>query len=257
MKVLITGAGSGIGLLTALVLAERHHYVYLATHTQKEADKVKKLIHAMHYDNADVIKADITISKDCDFLMKIPFDCLINNAAQTIGGSVLNADIEQMRRVYEVNLFSSFSLVQKAYQKFKENHRGRIVIMSSLTALAPVPFLGIYSSSKAAISSLVTTLRNENKFLDDNISFTLIEPGMYHTGFNQYMISYILDDQVFKNNNYDIYKLESAFFQIFEKRKLTSIVSKIVKAVEDKNPKKVYRAPFLQSLFCKLYNIIK
>lgn len=257
MKVLITGAGSGIGLLTALTLAQRHHLVYLTTHTEEEAKRIKKLVKHMHYDNVEVMKADITSEEDCNRILNLNFNCLINNAAFGTGGSVLDADIEKMRSLYETNLFSSFSLLQKAYKKFQEKEEGRIIVMSSLTALFPVPFLGVYSSSKAAISSLVTSLQNENKLLQNNIDFVLIEPGMYHTGFNQYMMSHILDDQIFEQMDQSIYNVEDKLFRFFEKHKLTSIVTKIIKAVEEEEPKAVYRAPFLHSCFCKVYNTFK
>ena len=129
--------------------------------------------------------------------------------------------------------------------------------MSSLTALVPVPFLGVYSSSKAAISSLTSSLRKENMLLNNNIDIILIEPGMFHTGFNQYMLSHILDDQVFKEVNEEIYQVEGALFRLIEKNKLTSIVVKIIKAVEEENPKIVYRTPLSHSLFCRIYSAFK
>lgn len=257
MKVLITGAGSGIGLLTALTLAERHHFVYLTTHTKEEAKRIQRLVEDLNYSNIEVLKADITSKEDHKKLLQLNYDCFISNAAFTTGGSVLDANIENMRQVYEVNLFSSLSFLQKTYQKFEKTKKGRIIVISSLVALAPIPFLGIYSSSKAALSSLTTSLRNESILLDNSIKFVLIEPGMYHTGFNQYMLSHILDDQIFSDLDEDIYKIESTLFQILEKSNLTSIVTKIVKAVEDCEPKRVYRAPMLHALLCRTYNLFR
>lgn len=257
MKILITGAANGIGLLTALTLANRYHIVYLSVHTKKEELRIKQLVKNMHYSNIEVLQADITNEDDCNRLLKLPFDCLINNAAYGLGGSVLSTDIDKMRALYEVNVFSSFSLLQKAYKKLKQNNEGRIIIMSSLTALFPVPFLSVYSSSKASISSLVKSIQNETKLLEDNIKFILIEPGMYHTGFNQYMLSHILDDKVFSDISQSIYKVESSLFLLFEKYNLTSIVIKIIKSVEFEQPKSVYRAPLFQTLACKLYNSLK
>lgn len=257
MKVLITGAGSGIGLLTALTLAEHHHFVYLTTHTKEEAKKIRSLVEDLNYSNVEVLKADVTSKEDHKKLLQLNYDCLINNAAFTTGGSVLDANIENMRQVYEVNLFSSLSLLQKTYQKFVKTKKGKIIIISSLAALAPIPFLGIYSSSKAALSSLATSLRSESILLDNSIDFVLVEPGLYHTGFNQYMLSHVLDDQVFTDFDEDIYKIETAFFQILEKNNLTSIVTKIVKAVEDDKPKRVYRAPILHTLLCRIYSLFR
>ena len=60
--------------------------------------------------------------------------------------------------------------------------------MSSLIGLMPLKFLGVYSATKASIIHLTTTLKEELKLLDTNIKVVLIEPGMYHTGFNQVML---------------------------------------------------------------------
>ena len=66
--------------------------------------------------------------------------------------------------------------------------KGKIFITSSLIGMFPLPFLGVYSSSKAAISQLVKTLQQEERVFRHNISFCLIEPWAYSTGFNQTMI---------------------------------------------------------------------
>ena len=50
---------------------------------------------------------------------------------------------------------------------------------------------------------------------------------------------------------------EQFIFKFFEKRRLDSIVIKIVRAIEDKNTKRVYKAPFIQSKLAKIYSIFK
>lgn len=257
MKVLITGASGGIGLLTAITLANRHHLVYLTVHKEEEKERIRRLVDQLKFSNIEVLCIDITSKEDRNKLLNLNFDCLINNAASAMGGSVLGSNFEKVRDLYEVNVFSSFELIQKVYKKFRKNKRGRIIVLSSLAAYFPVPFLGVYSSSKASIRSLVTSLQIEEKLLDNSISFILIEPGLYHTGFNQYMLSYIPDDKVFTNLREQIYKIEDALVTILEKKNLTSIVTKIILAVEEENPKSVYRAPFLQALFCKIYSIFR
>lgn len=51
MKVLITGASGGIGLLTAITLANRHHLVYLTVHKEEEKERIKKLIERLKFSN--------------------------------------------------------------------------------------------------------------------------------------------------------------------------------------------------------------
>ena len=131
-------------------------------------------------------------------------------------------------------------------------------MMSSLAGEVTIPFLGVYSATKASINSLVRSLKLELKILGSNVDITLIEPGLYHTGFNNYVIdSKYNNDKYFKDVKDILYNLEHAFLFLTEKNNLDSIVIQIVRAVEDKKLKRVYKAPFFQSLFVKIFSFFK
>ena len=66
-----------------------------------------------------------------------------------------------------------------------DKDKGRIIVMSSMAANMPLPFMGIYSATKAAISNLTKSLQKELFFIGTNAKVILIDPGLYHTGFNQ------------------------------------------------------------------------
>lgn len=125
----------------------------------------------------------------------------------------------------------------------------------------PLKFLGVYSATKASIIHLTTTLKEELKLLNKNIKVVLIEPGMYHTGFNQVMLEnkydWMSQKSYFKDELDLIRKKENFFFNLFEKKNLNSIVSKIEKTVVIDNPKFIYRAPLLQVIGAKLYQLFK
>ena len=124
--------------------------------------------------------------------------------------------------------------------------------------MLPFPYLGFYTSSKAAISLLTFTIRKELKILNPNISVSLIEPGAYHTGFNQVMIDkkgkLLWKEEEIEEQS--ITRLQRNLFAIIEKKKFSSIVKKIVKEVEKENPKFKIRAPILQIVGTKLYLLI-
>ena len=92
-----------------------------------------------------------------------------------------------------------------------------------------------------------------------NIPIILIEPGLYHTGFNQYMLNNKYDwmdqESFFKNQLENIQKLEKIPFQILEKKKMNSVVRTMQKALLDKHPARIYRTPFFQALGAKMYQI--
>ena len=148
MKILITGAKGGIGYLTALTLAEKGHKVYLTCHTNKQLKKVKEKIGKQK--NITVLKLDITSEKDRLRVLDLDIDCLFNNAAVALGGSIIEADMDYVRENFEVNVFSSFRLLQIVLRKMIEKNKGRIIVMSSLASMFPIPFSGVYSATKFA-----------------------------------------------------------------------------------------------------------
>ena len=256
MKILITGAASGIGYLTALTLSERGHFVYLTTHTKKEEEILKEKLKDIK--NIKVMKIDITDELDRKKVLSLNIDCLFNNAAMGLGGSIIEADMNRVRENFEVNVFSSFELLQIILKQMIDKDNGRIIVMSSLASMFTFPFMGIYSSTKASISSITKSLQKELFFIGTNAKVVLIEPGLYHTGFNQVFLDNKYDDgKYFSDIKEELNKVEHFLVRLGEKEKLDSIVIEIVKAIEEENPKDVYRAPFIQANLAKIYSLFK
>ena len=139
-----------------------------------------------------------------------------------------------------------------------DKNKGRIIVMSSLASHFPIPFAGVYSSTKASITSIVTSLQKELFLTGTNVKVSLIEPGLYHTGFNNVFLENKYDNgEYFKDIKKELYNVEHYLLNLLEKKELDSVVIKVVRAIEDKCPKKVYKVPLVQSLFVKLYSIFK
>lgn len=256
MKILITGAASGIGYLTALTLAERKHKVYLTCENNKQVKNVKEKIH--NYKNINVIKINITKEEDRKKVLDLNIDCLISNAAIAQGGSIIEANFDKIRENFEVNVFSNFELVKDVLKQMIEKDKGKIVMISSLISNVSLPFMGIYSATKASISNITSALRKELWLMGSNVSITLIEPGLYHTGFNQVLLENKYDNgKYFEDIKKELYNVEHFVLKILEKKKLDSIVVKIVRAIEDEKTKRVYRAPYIQSMMSKIYSIFR
>lgn len=254
MRVMITGATSGIAYEVAKRLMRDGHFLYLCTHTEGECkallEKVRK-----ETGSAVCMKVDVTDYQDLEKASKIDIDCLISHAGVGISGSLLDIDIKCLKEVYDVNLFGNFLLIQKVYQHMEvRGVGGKIFVTSSLAGMLPFLDLSCYTSSKAAISMIVFTMRKELLRRGSRVQISLIEPGAYHTGFNQWMIENCgeipLDKEV------DVQKrirLQRNLFALLEKYDLSSIVRKVVREVERSNPKFKIRAPFLQVIFTKFY----
>ena len=258
MKVLITGAESGIGFLTGITLSDRGHIVYMTTHTEKGKENLIKKIDAMSIKNVNIFKLDITSFRDRNKILELDIDVLINHAGIGVGGSIIDLDINKVKENFNVNFFDSFDLVKIFCNSLiNNNKKGKIIITSSIAGVMPIEFLGSYCSSKAAITTMAACLRKELKMKTSDIQISVIEPGAYKTGFNEFMIDTI-DLSIDKNSYfYDISTVINnkltKIFTLIEKKNINSIVCKIVKSVEDKNNKFIYTAPLLQVIAKKIY----
>ena len=260
MKILITGALSGIGFLTGAVLKKRGHEVVMAVHKNSELETLNEKLKKLNL-KIDTIVLDITSKSDRDIIKKLDVDVLINNAAVGVGGSILDLDMEKVRDCFEVNFFSSFELAKDFCKEvLNNNKKGKLIVISSLASKIPIDFLGGYCSSKAAVLMMTKCFRNEIKKISKNITISCVLPGMYKTGFNEYMINEFYDntheDSIFylkKNRFYESLKNK---FEFLEKKSLVSIVSQIVLAVETDKNSFIYSAPLTEWIFSKIYTCL-
>ncbi len=258
MKILMSGATSGIGYALALKLVKNGDTIYLCVHSDKEIKTVIDKVKLENYqDRVSVIKLDITSKKDRNKIKDLDIDCLVCFAAIGKGGSLINMELSDIRNNFDVNFFSTLELM-KLYIKTRKNKKGRIVVVSSVASLMPISFLGSYSSTKAALSNFVTCLSRELKRSKLDIDIKLIEPGLYRTGFNQVMIDSKneLSSELFISNMEQISQRQRKLFAFFEYKSLVSIVNKMYSAIKSDSDKLTYRAPLLQVIGLKLYLLL-
>ena len=252
MKILITGATSGIAYEVAKELIKKNHKLYLTAHTIKEVVNLRK---KLKQENLEATCLKLDILTDINIIENLEIDVLWNHIGIGTSGSLLYTKEDAIRDIYEVNVFKNFELIKKAYHKMLKQNHGKIFITSSLIGMYPLPFLEIYSSSKIAISQIVKTLEKEQKTLNSNIKFSLIEPGAYPTGYNEEMIENI--EKYTDMNKYPIFynviKYQKKLFLLLESNNTKKLVRKITKEIEKENPKKILRIPKIQGLLLKLY----
>lgn len=221
MNILITGARSGIGYQTALELINKGHFVYLTVHTNEQLEKLKKDNNLINK-NVNIIKLDVTCEEDRKKVKNLNIDILINNAAIGIGGSIAEASIEKIRENFEVNFFGTIQLTQVFLRKMIESNQGRIIMITSALGEIPFPWLGIYSSTKAALKNISMALDKELKEIKSNVKIVIVEPGFYFTGFNDVMLDNKYDNKnsIFKSFRDKIIKTERLKVKLLEKNVL-------------------------------------
>lgn len=259
MKILITGATSGIGFDTGTSLIKKGHFVYFTVHREKQVKSVvEKLKELDLLENASVFQLDITSDKDRKLIYDLDVDCLLVNGAVGYGGSVLDIPISSLEENFKVNVFSNIKLIQMyCGHLFLEKKKGKVVVMSSLAGVIPIPFLGSYSASKASLTTLTTCLKKELKLITDDIKIKLIEPGIFNTGFNDIMIENKKESIYFSNLEPKLTETEKQLFHLIGHDSNKPIVNKIIKAIESNSDKLVYSAPFFQNLAARIYSAFR
>lgn len=257
--VLITGSGSGLGKATALKLAKQGHRVLATTHYKKEANELNELAIKENL-SIDAFVLDINSEEDRNKVHDYQIDVLINNAAIGETGSLAEIKVEKVISNFNTNLFSTLSLTQEVLKQMIKRDTGRIIFISSLLGRSTSPFFGPYSMTKFALSAAAATLKDELKIISSNINICVVEPGAYHTGYNQKMIAkkfeWMKEDSYFYEKINYIKKREKKLFDLLEQKNIDSIIVQIVNATEVSNPKFRYVAPWWQGLGIQVLRIL-
>jgi len=108
-------------------------------------------------------------------------DIVLNNAGYSLVGTIEEANADEVRALYETNIFGTLSVIQAALPLLREQGGGHIVGVSSGLGHVTLPLIGYYCSSKWAFEAIHESLAIEVKPF--GIKVTIIEPGAYATEF--------------------------------------------------------------------------
>lgn len=171
----VTGGSSGIGRATAQALAAKGCTVYELSRRDNPPEGVSHLT-ADITDEQQVKKAiDEVVSREGKI------DILVNNAGYGISGAAEMTDSADSHAQLELNLHGMDNVTRAILPYMRERKSGRIVSVSSIAGILPIPFQLWYSVSKAAINAYVLALQNEVR--PYGISVCAVMPGDIATGF--------------------------------------------------------------------------
>jgi short-subunit dehydrogenase len=106
-------------------------------------------------------------------------DVLINNAGYEMAGALEELSAEESWAQFETNFFGVVRMVNAVLPLMRQQKRGHIINVGSLSGLSAIPFLGIYSASKFALEGYTEALRHE--LMAFNIHVSLTEAGFLKT----------------------------------------------------------------------------
>lgn len=174
---IVTGGSSGIGRCTAMALRDAGCRVYEFSRRDNPIPCVRHM--GVDVTNEEQIRAAVAeILKEAGGI-----DILINCAGFGISGAVEFTPAEQARQQFDVNFFGAVNVSRAVIPAMRERGSGRIVNVSSVAAVAHIPFQAFYSASKAALSSYSCALDNELR--PYGIRVTAVQLGDIRTGFTQ------------------------------------------------------------------------
>ena len=191
----ITGATSGIGLTTARMAAEQGAQLMLIAGNEdalrRLTDEINNAGGRAIYHAADVAdEGSLRAAADETVREFGRIDTWVNNAGGSIYGRIMDVSIDDLRRVFETNVWGVVYGSRIAIEHLRDNG-GALINIGSEVSDAPVPLQGIYSSSKHAVKGFTDALRIEVEADGLPVSITLIKPKAIHTPFPENAKNYL------------------------------------------------------------------
>lgn len=178
---LITGASKGIGKAIAFELAKHNFNVLLTARSQNLLQNVAYEIKIKYAVQVAFLPLDLATTGASEKLYNwcsennYDVSVLINNAGFGLSGSLLNSSIEKNTNLIQLNIVTPTQLCQLFIPLLQKQKKGFIMNIASTAAYQSVPYLNVYSASKAYVKSFSRGLSLE--LAGTNISVTCISPG--------------------------------------------------------------------------------
>lgn len=175
---LITGISRGLGRALAQAVLRRGDQVIGTTRDGRSDLPASANLEVLKLDAADPEQIR-TAMRRVHALSRL--DVVVNNAGYGLIGAVEELSTPQVYEMFAANFFGSFHLLQEVLPLLRTQRSGRIINISSASALAPPPGFGIYGASKAALEAMSDALAQELAPLRIHVS--IVEPGQLRTDF--------------------------------------------------------------------------
>ncbi|MFI6771985.1 SDR family oxidoreductase [Nocardia sp. NPDC050412] len=185
---LVSGASRGIGKAVAAELLRRGANVLITARKpeplEEAAAELRALGHrgevsALAGNSGDPDSRAAAVGRVVSEFGSL--DILINNTGiNPVYGSLMDADLEAVRKIFDVNVVAALGYVQEAYRAWMRDHGGAVVNVASVAGLRSTGVIAAYGASKAALIRLTDELAWQ---LGPNIRVNAVAPGVIKTKF--------------------------------------------------------------------------
>lgn len=182
LNAVVCGSTQGIGLATAEVLAKLGANIYLLARNEtklkqisQRLDNTKGQVHnylCIDFQNSSRLEQEIK-------KIKIPIHILINNTGGPASGKLIDANLNEFNKAFEMHLINNHILVQHVVEGMKKEGFGRIVNIISTSVKSPIPGLGVSNTIRAAVANWAKTLSFE--LAEHGITVNNVLPGFTDT----------------------------------------------------------------------------
>jgi short-subunit dehydrogenase len=179
----ITGTSTGLGrVLAEEVLKTGDNVVATARQVAQVEDLAKqypKQVLALPLDVTKQDQIDAALAKTLERFGRV--DVLVNNAGYGVAGAIEEVSEDELRPMYETNVFGLLRVTRTFLPQFRKQKSGHILNMSSIGGLTAGPGWGLYQGTKFAVEGLSEALAQELAPL--GVHVTIVEPGPFRTDF--------------------------------------------------------------------------
>ncbi len=185
MKVLITGASSGIGRDMAKVISKKADELVLVSRDIEKLKEVKKEIERDA--KVEIISMDLTNEENCKEIHNRVknVDILINNAGFGDCGFFSETDLDKELNMIKTNIIAYHILTKLYLKDMKEKNSGKILNVASIAGFMPGPLMATYYATKNYVVRLSEAIREELKKEKSNVQISILCPGPVSTNFNK------------------------------------------------------------------------
>ena len=185
MKVLITGASSGIGKDMARILAKKADELVLVARNIEKLEEIKKELEKDA--KIEIISKDLSIEENCKEIHNQVqnVDILINNAGFGDCGNFTKTSLEKDINMIKTNIIAYHILTKLYLTDMKEKNSGKILNVASIAGFMPGPLMATYYATKNYVVKLSEAIREELKKEHSKVQISILCPGPVETNFNK------------------------------------------------------------------------
>jgi short-subunit dehydrogenase len=182
----VTGASSGIGAVYADRLARRGYDLLLIARNRERIDELAKRLASETRRKVEILAADLTDATDLAEVERTlrensRITLLVNNAGLGATASLVNSNLEDMRRMISLNVEALTRLTYAVVPRFAERGNGVIINIASIVAIAPERLNAVYGGTKAFVLAFSQSLRHE--LANTGVLVQVVLPGATATDF--------------------------------------------------------------------------